>query len=432
MKMTPIFLILFLPVLPVLLNTLIFPCTGINVTKNGKTLFGNNEDYYTRYTYVIDFIPAATGKYGRTYWRQSDSQWVQGGMNDQGLCFDGFGTPDANITFSPEKLPYRGDLVEKIMEECATVEEAIYIINRYRFDRLQELGQFIFVDKTGDSVIVGGRNEENDVDVIRKHKNYQVVTNFFISRPELGNYPCWRYDRAEAMLEENDDATIENLRSLLDAVHFSSNASAPTLYSNICDLQNGLIYLYKMHNFQEFIIINLEEELQKGAHTYVINEIFSDVRLISPTSGETVNQGSVTFRWEGKTNSRYQLSYCTNPDFTDCASSEVGNRYSFAQSGTGIGFLFAALFYLGITVSTRKRSFPKFIIPFLMLFLLVSCQPNEDNNGITPSGEVGEVGEISATIDNLQAGTTYYWKVTANATDNFTSETIVETFTTAD
>jgi hypothetical protein len=341
---------------------------------------------------------------------------------------------EANIIFSAGKLPYNGDLVEKIMEECATVEEALIIINEYRFNRLQKLGQFMFVDKTGDSIIVGGRAEDNDIDIIRKHKPYQVVTNFFISRPELGGYPCWRYDRAETMLEENDDATIENIRSILDAVHLSENISGtPTLYSYVCDLQNGAIYLYKMHNFQEFILFNLEEELLKGSNTYLINEIFSDIQLVAPTMEESADPSQVTFSWEGKTNSRYRLYCCTDPDFKGCEPIEVENVSSLgASAGPGVGLLFVGFFFIGITAAagTMKKNLPKFIVLLIILVLVSSCQHNKENEIIPPENEEVGLGEISLTLENLQRGTTYYWKVTANATDNFTSETIVRTFTT--
>jgi tetratricopeptide (TPR) repeat protein len=49
----------------------------------------------------------------------------------------------------------------------------------------------------------------------------------------------------------------------------------PTVYSNICDLKNGIFYLYNFHNFEEVVKFKLEEELKKGRKVYDIPSLFS-------------------------------------------------------------------------------------------------------------------------------------------------------------
>ncbi|MFC1726135.1 carcinine hydrolase/isopenicillin-N N-acyltransferase family protein [candidate division KSB1 bacterium] len=252
-------------------------CTGISVTKNGVALFGNNEDYYPSYDYKIWFLPAGNGKYGTVYWGHNNT-YAQGGMNDQGLCFDGYGTPRINLEFPSDKIPFNGNLTDKIMRECATVDEAIELINIYRYDVLRNVGQLMFADKTGKSMIVGGWNStHDDIAIIQKTKTYQIVTNYFLLSPSLGGYPCWRYDTAKRMLEQNDDATIENVRSILDAVHIRENGQqCTTLYSFICDLQNLDIYFYYFHDFEKVVKFNLVEELQKGNRYFSISSMFTN------------------------------------------------------------------------------------------------------------------------------------------------------------
>ena len=47
-----------------------------------------------------------------------------------------------------------------------------------------------------------------------------------------------------------------------------------TLYSYICDLKKGDIYIYNFHNFEEVAKINLEEELKKGKRICSILSFF--------------------------------------------------------------------------------------------------------------------------------------------------------------
>jgi len=261
----------------VLTNNSLIACTFFMATHNGKTFFGNNEDMIYSDTNIW-FHPAEEGKYGRVYFGFNNG-WPQGGMNDQGLCFDGASTPKISITFSPEKKPFNGNLIARIMEECATVEEVLTMVNTYKFFALGMQGQLLFVDKTGASAIVGGKNENGDIDIIKKEGDHQVLTNFFPSNPDLGGYPCERYKTASEMLERNNETTVENFRSILNAVHVEGRSA--TVYSNIFDLQTGVMYIYYFHNFSEVVKLDLNEELKKGAHSYRIRSLFKHISTVA-------------------------------------------------------------------------------------------------------------------------------------------------------
>ena len=55
----------------------------------------------------------------------------------------------------------------------------------------------MLADKTGDAVII----EETDV-IHRKESRYQVVTNFRLSEVQPQDITCWRYKKADALLQE--------------------------------------------------------------------------------------------------------------------------------------------------------------------------------------------------------------------------------------
>lgn len=118
------------------------------------------------------------------------------------------------------------------------------------------------------------RKEEGD--------GYLVSTNFNLANPEnrhpLAPYPCPRYETAEAMLEEiknENDLTIAKFRSILDAVHVEGDI-IKTHTSMIFDLNNGIIYLYRFHSYDEVVELNLEEEFAKGLHSGLISDLFSE------------------------------------------------------------------------------------------------------------------------------------------------------------
>jgi hypothetical protein len=107
-------------------------CTIIYASDGKIALAGNNEDW-NRPIGNIWFLPAEKGKFGRVYfgWRFNGVRYPQGGMNDQGLFFDGATAESVVVPRDKNKIPYEGNLILKAMEECSTVEEALKLYDRY-------------------------------------------------------------------------------------------------------------------------------------------------------------------------------------------------------------------------------------------------------------------------------------------------------------
>lgn len=249
-----------------------FPCTIFNASKNGLVLAGNNEDLNATDSRIW-FFPPAPGKFGYVY-VGSDSYGIQGGMNDQGLFFDYNALGFSKMNPSPEKLPIKGWrwLVNKIMSECATVEDVVALLDKYNLAWWGP-NQVMYADATGASVVIGAKRN-GDLSIVRKKGDYQVSTNFSLANPEFGasTYPCSRYDIANEMLENMEELTADYFEKILAATH--QEATYPTVYSNICDLTNKEIYVYNFHNFEEFAKFNLEEEFKKGKQSYEILSLF--------------------------------------------------------------------------------------------------------------------------------------------------------------
>lgn len=245
------------------LSTNLFPCTSFYYFNKNIALVGNNEDWKDPFSKVW-FIPGTENSFGKVYFGFKDGG-VQGGMNEKGLFFDGFATKYFEVNESDDKELYFGNLVEKVMNECSTVNEVIEIFEKYNLQFMSN-SMFFFADKFGNSAII-----EGDI-IIRKQGKYQVCTNFYQSQTPVDSISCLRFKEANRILENIESVDLKTAKTILANTH--QEGKYPTQYSNVYDLINGKIYLYHYHNFENEVVINLEEELKKGKHSFEIPSLF--------------------------------------------------------------------------------------------------------------------------------------------------------------
>lgn len=280
------------------INPVLGSCTTFSVSSGNNVLFGNNEDYYNPETYLWT-EPATEENLGCLY-LGFDRDSHQGGINEKGLCFDANALPNSRINLHPElEIPPRHEPSDQntiiwapvlVLRKAATVEEAIEEIGKYqRQNWFPTSGginyQLNFADAKGDAVVVSvDENGELAFTKKEKSKNYLISTNY--NRANIKNaieYPCKRYTKVEDMLSainNEDDISPDYFKRILDSVHQES-----TVYSNIFDLKNGTLYLYNLHQFEEVVTINVEDQLTKGKINISIKELFSG-EIAEKNSGE--------------------------------------------------------------------------------------------------------------------------------------------------
>ncbi len=196
----------------------------------------------------------------------------------------------------------------------------------------------------------------------------------------------------------------------------------PTVFSNIYDLKNGEIYTFNFHNYNEFIKINLAEQLSKGEQYYKLPSLFNQVKLSTPVSGEEVDPSSVSFIWNGDAQT-YNLYCSENPDLFGCVPIEIGTVPSSNKYPVTLSSLSLALILLGFMLRRYKKVFI-LLITFLPIIFL-SCEMDI----ITSPYEPSEF-EHTMTIENLEPNTNYYWKIVAISENGINGESPVEGFRT--
>ncbi len=397
-------------------------CT-VMLASDGQTVLGAaNEDWQDPLSRFW-IIPEEGGKHGWIKFGFA-AGFPQAGMNDEGLFWDATGSPYLEMPRSEAtKTLHDGPLMVKVMEEAGGVEEAREIFEAFYCED-QYRAQYLVGDARGNSMIVEGDS------ILLKEGSFQVLTNFYHSRPDLGGYPCGRYEKATQMLGAADAVTPFLLGSVLDATH--QNGSYPTQYSVIYDLPSRRVHVFHYHNFHEYLTLDLEEELAKGARDYDIPPLFSQVRLLSPGFQSSVTGPEVELRWEGKLASQYRLCISTsgNPG-PSCPAIQP----RVALAGTEDATLPAAASLLLLLAAvpawiTRRRAG----LALLLLALVAAGACGSGPAGPTGDADAEARGEMSYTVTSLQPATTYYWRLAATAPGitEFSTETETFSFTTTE
>lgn len=229
-------------------------CTSCCVVRDGRILFGNNEDF-TKPGYVW-VVAGSEKRFGRINLGFAD-RFVQGSLNERGLAFDAMALPPVPWQADPNKES-PSNLIEKIMNECETVEQALQYFEKFNCRHLGG-GQFLFADATGDAAVVAWL-PDSGISITRIRSDHLLATN---TRLEASGYRCQRFVKAEQVLGSLENVETESVAAILNAVH-QRGPGGFTSYSNIFDLKNRTIHLYNLANFDEPVVLDLREELARG------------------------------------------------------------------------------------------------------------------------------------------------------------------------
>ena len=246
-------------------------CTIVMVSDQKAVLAGSNEDSTFPLT-MMWYIPAGNNSYARIcFGYKLAGNSVQGGMNEKGLFVDGNSLGSQGWLRDSSKKASSGSILDIILANCANLEEVKEYFNTHNVPALDR-ARIPVMDKSGASMIVEWYDGKTTF--LEEKNNYQIATNFVGSKYPGKEKPCWRYKAAEEILCTKSEFSLNDVENALKASHVEGNQST-TVYSFICDLNKGDIYIYNFHDYENPIVINFDEEIRKGEKEFFINKLFS-------------------------------------------------------------------------------------------------------------------------------------------------------------
>ena len=131
-----------------------FGCSMYKITKDGKTIVGNNEDWISPNSQFW-FEKGEKGEFNAMYMGLLN-RFPQGAMNSAGLVFDGFANDYMEIKNTEGKLSIpMPEAIQHVMKTMSEVHEVQAYLETIDLSILAT-GQIVFVDRSGDYLIVEG------------------------------------------------------------------------------------------------------------------------------------------------------------------------------------------------------------------------------------------------------------------------------------
>jgi CubicO group peptidase (beta-lactamase class C family) len=237
------------------------------ITKNGKTIVGNNEDWISPNSQFW-YEPATQNTYGVMYMGLLND-FAQGAINEAGLVFDGFANPYLAVNDTEGKAKvYIGDAIKKIMQDMQTAEEVKRYLATINLNSLSS-SQLVFVDKTGTYLIV-----EGDALILGEEKE-KAFSNFYYSQtPNVDQVEIASFQRGMDFINRSKGKPSMGYCGEV-MQEFSKSEPFGTQYSTIYDLNALKIRVFLYHDYSAYVDIDLREELAQGAHKTMMASLFA-------------------------------------------------------------------------------------------------------------------------------------------------------------
>jgi hypothetical protein len=232
-----------------------YACTVFTIVGGQKILFCDNEDFSNPHTRIW-FVPESGTKHGCVYLGFDDG-WGQNGLNDQGLAYGWVAGFNEQWQRQPEMKTIDGKPCHRMLESCATVEEAIAFFER-QWEESFSYGRLLVADRSGKSVILRARDGKLHAPIVTRSQG-------------MGHRFGMRGDEATPMLAQITRPTLADAARVLEFTR--QEGVNATKYSVVSDLKTCDIWLYRFLDQTGPVHFNLRRELDKPAHYYDIPQL---------------------------------------------------------------------------------------------------------------------------------------------------------------
>ena len=223
----------------------------------GKIYVVNNEDHWYDVKPSINIIPAEKNKLARLWlgW----NNFAQGGVNEAGLFFDVATTP--NQPQLPGYAKPKGNFGDNLLANCKNVEEAVNYLQQQKVALTD--GHFLFGDRSGHAVVVEWVNGQRHIVPVTDNK--LMVTNFLLTDPTKGNFPCPRYAAMDTEINQirkqgDNNIDLKKVGNILGKAvqpptKDNKGREGGTLYSYFIDLTDmQFVLVYKLDNSKKITL----------------------------------------------------------------------------------------------------------------------------------------------------------------------------------
>lgn len=244
-----------------------FACTMYKITKDGKTIIGNNEDWISPNTQIW-FENKDFGKYAVMYVGFMDL--AQGAINEAGLVADGFATSWQPVENSNGKTKISLDTaIVTAMQTMSTVEEVKAYYEKLDLSEMAGY-QLVFVDRSGTYLIIEGD------EMIMGDDSEKTFSNFYYSKTSsIKEIQLPYYQKGVEFIDSTkSEVTFDYCSNVMKNMIQSDIAA--TQYSTIYDLAEMKVRVYYHHDFNEFIEFDLYEEFKKENYKVKMPDLFPD------------------------------------------------------------------------------------------------------------------------------------------------------------
>ena len=244
-------------------------------SSNNEHIFGRNFDWYDNPALILFTDPpygyASVSMVDISYLGFNDSFPTEeqkqsllsapylpfDGMNEKGLTIGMMAVPETQVYFDPNKVTLSSlETIRLMLDFAGSIDEAISLVQNYNINF--DSGPFVhylIADASGNSAII--EYVDNKIVTIRNNENWQVCTNFLISKTNFtgSSSPCWRYNRIYSNLENSSGMTsVENAMALLSSVSQSN-----TQWSILYNQTNGKVNLVMGRNYGSSYTFKLDK-----------------------------------------------------------------------------------------------------------------------------------------------------------------------------
>lgn len=244
---------------------LLFPstalaCSVFSVSDAQGTRMGRNLDWYPDTDGQVWVEPATADTYGVVFFGTDGNGFAQDGVNEHGLAFAGATIPTIELEAQPDLSDAPWWLLMDVLRTSRDVDEAMVMIDGYDLSAYAPVfanGHLLFTDAEGASMVMEGDT------FVSSEADHQVMTNFCLSQPELGYYPCPRYDLLEGELSAGESFSDAELIELIYEARGSAWGGF-TVYSQLYDLEAMHVTLWWESDFEHPIHIDLLDALDEA------------------------------------------------------------------------------------------------------------------------------------------------------------------------